>query len=97
MAKSLARGRAALLQQMGLLTDEQLCVLLKISPATLRNRRSTGTAPASSKVGNEHLTKVSDVETFMQRKRVDNSARAPHYREVNAARTRRQAAEKATA
>jgi hypothetical protein len=58
-----------LLDELGYLTDPQLCAVTAWSPQTLRNRRSSGKAPPSSKVGRRHLTKKTDLAAWVARRR----------------------------
>ena len=68
-----ARMSAALRKQLGYLSDPQIAAVLGIEVPTLRNRRSRGDAPVSSKVGDDHLTRIEDLHAYVARRR---SARA---------------------
>ena len=65
-----------LLRERDWLKDEHLCAMFGWSAATLRNRRSAGTAPPSSKIGKGHLTKGADVESWLRRRRVSRVSQA---------------------
>ena len=61
--------RRQLREELGYLSDPQVAEVLGVEVATLHNRRSRGDAPASAKVGAEHLTKVDDLHAFIARRR----------------------------
>ena len=61
--------RRQLREELGYLSDPQVAEVLGIEVPTLHNRRSRGDAPASAKVGAEHLTKVDDLHAFIARRR----------------------------
>lgn len=61
-------------EQLGYLKDPQVAAFLGVEVPTLKNRRSRGDAPASSKVGAEHLTKVADLHLYVARKRSGGSS-----------------------
>jgi len=54
--------------ELGYRDDAFVSALLGIDLATLRNRRSLGNAPKSSKVGRVHLTTDKDLHAFIARK-----------------------------
>jgi hypothetical protein len=68
-AKANQRAKAGLRERLGYLSDGQVAAVLGVAIATLRNRRSRGDAPVSSKVGVEHLTTQSDLHAFIARRR----------------------------
>lgn len=65
---------AAVRNALGYVGEQEVCVLLGISTPTLRNRLSIGTAPPSYKVGNKHLFKVSELDAWIRRRRVNRAA-----------------------
>ena len=54
--------------------DPDVAAVLGVEVPTLHNRRSRGDAPASSKVGNEHLTRVDDLHAYIARRRIARPA-----------------------
>ena len=62
---------AALREKLGILTDDDLCVLLgdgkPISDKTLQNRRLQGNLPPSTKTGRGHVTTVADFQKWLCR------------------------------
>jgi excisionase family DNA binding protein len=69
-----AADPAAARTALGYVGQEEVAVLLGISAPTLRNRLSLGTAPPSYKVGNRHLFKVSELNAWITRRRVNRAA-----------------------
>jgi len=61
---------AQLRREMGFLTDQELAAFLGIQVPTLKNRRSRGNAPASSKVGRDRLTAIKDALAYVARRKV---------------------------
>jgi predicted DNA-binding transcriptional regulator AlpA len=59
---------------LGYVGEQEVCGLPGISTPTLRNRLSIGTAPPSYKVGNTHLFKVSELDAWIRRRRVNRVA-----------------------
>jgi len=51
------------------LTDAQVAEFLGITVHTLKNRRSSGNAPLSAKVGRERLTQLSDLKRWLATRR----------------------------
>lgn len=51
------------------LVDEETAAIIGCGVPRLRNRRTVGDAPISAKVGRDHLTRVSDLRTWLARKR----------------------------
>lgn len=69
-----AREAQELRRALGLYSDREVAAILGIELATLRNRRSQGLAPTSSKVGAEHLTSEADLRAFLARRRTAQRA-----------------------
>ncbi len=76
MPKRVVVNGDVLLRERDWLKDEHICAMFGWSLATLRNRRSAGTAPPSSKIGKDHLTKGDDVELWIRRRRVSRITQA---------------------
>jgi hypothetical protein len=77
MKKDVARkpDAAALRERMGVITEDELFALLRIAAGTGRNRQSAGSLPAHYKVGREKLYKLSEVEAWIKRRRVERAER----------------------
>ena len=70
-----ARMTKALRAQLGYLGDPEVAAVLGVEVPTLHNRRSRGDAPASAKVGAEHLTRIEDLHAYVARRR--NASASP--------------------
>jgi hypothetical protein len=57
----------AIRARLGLLNDAELAAFLKISVATLQNRRLKGSLPPSAKIGRGHVTTVDDLRKWLER------------------------------
>ena len=57
------------LSKLGALYDPELADFLKISVATLKNRRAKGDLPPSAKIGREHVTTVDDLRQWLARRK----------------------------
>jgi predicted DNA-binding transcriptional regulator AlpA len=73
MAKSGASS--ALMREMGYISEQEVCALIGVTTATLRNRQCSGNAPPAYKVGKRKLFKRLDVELWIAR-RVNRRGRA---------------------
>jgi hypothetical protein len=56
-------------ERLGVMYDPELAEFLKISLATLKNRRAIGNLPPSAKIGREHVTTFDDLKTWLARRR----------------------------
>ena len=65
---------AAVRHALGYIGEQEVCILLDIEMPTLRNRLSIGTAPPSFKVGNRHLFKLTEVDAWIRRRRVNKAS-----------------------
>ena len=59
---------------LGVMPEDQLFDVLKISHASGRQRGYAGTLPAHYKVGREKLYDIDEVKAWMRRRRVDRAA-----------------------
>jgi predicted DNA-binding transcriptional regulator AlpA len=59
----------SLRKELELYEDHEVAAIMGWSLATLRNRRTCGDAPRSSKVGAKHLTSKIDVREFITRRK----------------------------
>ena len=55
--------------RLDVLTDAEVAQCLGITVHTLKNRRSSGNAPLSAKVGRERLTQLSDLKRWLATRR----------------------------
>jgi predicted DNA-binding transcriptional regulator AlpA len=69
-----AADAASLRRELGYITDDELYGLLGISQGTGRNRQSAGRLPPHYKIGREKLFKLSEVEAWIRRRRVQRAA-----------------------
>jgi len=63
-----------LMREMGYLSEQEVCSLIGVTTATLRNRQSSGDAPPAFKVGKRKLFKRIEVERWIARRRVAKAA-----------------------
>lgn len=70
MANAKSRKAPSLREQLGYLGDAQVAEILGVEVPTLHNRRSRGDAPASAKVGADHLTRLEDLHAYIARRRI---------------------------
>ena len=64
---------AAIRHALGYIGEQEVSILLGIELQTLRNRLSIGTAPPSFKVGNRRLFKLTEVDAWIRRRRVNKA------------------------
>jgi predicted DNA-binding transcriptional regulator AlpA len=65
---------AALLRELGLLEEQEVCAILGVTVATGRNRQATGKFPPHYSVGKRKLFKRVEVEAWIKRQRVARAA-----------------------
>ena len=68
-ARTKAPNGDALRRELGFLSDPELAAVMRIELGTLKNRRSRGDAPPSSKIGANHVTKIADLEKWIASRR----------------------------
>lgn len=62
---------SGLRDRLGYIDEQQLFSLLQIAPGTGRNRQSEGSLPPHYKVGRRKLYKLSEVDAWIRRRRVN--------------------------
>jgi predicted DNA-binding transcriptional regulator AlpA len=62
---------AALRRELGYIKEDEFFALLDIAKGTGRNRQSAGTLPPHYKTGKEKFYRLSEVEAWIRRRRVE--------------------------
>lgn len=66
-------GAESLRSQLGYINEDDFFALIGVTKGTGRNRQSAGTFPAHYKIGKQKLYRLSEVEAWIRRRRVQKS------------------------